>query len=286
MRTILLVATVVGLLACSKGGAPIQRGDDARSTVDAPADDALAVLGGPIPDGPAADAAKEPSPTDAGDDDAPATDDAGPPACAPKAPTCAPTLMSGDECDPTCDTCACGTWCHYLTYASCWKKEGTVPPGGDCEVADCAPGGVCIYQRCNKSYVCAQFCRADADCVGGARCSTWLSDTEHKLCSPLGTSCDPTSTTGGGCAPGLGCYVIGLSGDTVGCDCGDPTSTDGYACLSTAECAPGYLCAPSSLGLTVCRRVCELGAPVCPTGQTCFRFTGSSKWGYCAKDQL
>lgn len=247
--------------------------------VDAAADAPLDGLGDERPPADAASETAADAGTD-GDADAHETGDA---ACAEVSRECTPKITPPSECDPGCDTCGCGKTCRASIggAAYCYDVSGTVPVGGRCVTGardlSCVPGATCIVDGCGGEF-CAQFCKRDADCVGGAKCSQVLDLTSFPICDILPTTCDPTGAAQ--CPDGKsGCYILGFSGDDTGCDCPGPLR-NGEECGSNRECAPGLLCTPTNLIAHICRPVCDTRAPTCPSGAVCKPYP-DSRWGWC-----
>jgi hypothetical protein len=118
------------------------------------------------------------------------------------------------------------------------------PPAGTVG-APCATGAACTGTNSvcldegegwPSGGYCSRACTSDADCGGGARCS-----------SPLGDSrvCLATCCAGGLCGgAGLTCSRR-LGGGSVGFDAcvpGDNGAGDGDACETFGDCAPGSAC--------------------------------------------
>jgi hypothetical protein len=54
-------------------------------------------------------------------------------------------ISAGQSCDPLDDQCPATDTCVLVsTSASVCRPSGTVPIGGDCELEECAKGGVCV----------------------------------------------------------------------------------------------------------------------------------------------
>jgi hypothetical protein len=141
-------------------------------------------------------------------------------------------------------------------------------------IDDCAPGSACI-QETSALALCAPFCRTDADCEPGGRCTFTLSVGTLKVCSEPLTACHPVLPQSG-CASGA-CYVITPDGDT-GCHSAGPGG-QGARCTTDYDCKAGYACFASSGG---CRRVCRSGNNSDCTGSTsCRAITGWTSYGAC-----
>jgi hypothetical protein len=208
------------------------------------------------------------------------------PGCAPARPVC-----SGNQ---TCQI-NCTSMINACTTA------GTGAPWASCQTnADCAIGSQCFdYSSlgCNTK-ICLRFCDNDADCRsttdGGPGPGSFCRDpvscggvaTAYHTCS---ASCDPTraAATAGlnGCPTGLACLLPGGM-DQVACGCPEPTriKTEGTACGSQRECAPGLICEQT------CRAICRCNlsngactaANDCPTaGTTCTPLPDEMLFGVC-----
>ena len=101
-------------------------------------------------------------------------------------------------------------------------------------------------------------------------------------CNPNGVAadCDPVAQTG--CPEGTACYVLRNLGPSCACP---GVLTEGDACDTTAECAPGNVCAGTAPP-GVCRRTCDPGAaaPGCPEGTFCLFISAFPDNGYCELD--
>jgi hypothetical protein len=183
---------------------------------------------------------------------------------------------------------------------------GTVAAGGVCQSpADCMPGTQCFdYSNlgCTRK-ICLPFCDGNGDCAafaaGGAGPGSFCRDpvscpnatTAAHTCT---FSCDPTAagtTGGGGCPSGLACLITGTL-DQVDCACPEKTRTasEGQACASAANCAPGQQCNSQS-GVQTCRPICRCDAANgsctattddCPTAGThCTPVSTETIYGIC-----
>lgn len=199
--------------------------------------------------------------------------------------SCAPDAPS-DACGPEH---ACGILCTPASVpVSMCYPAGFGRPGDSCERnQDCAAGSQCLTFSAPGCSVatCVRFCNSDSAC-----------DDANAFCNlpiPCGTGtffacsrpCDPTATSNNGCATGLGCFVY--SGDTTDCACPGPGGA-GASCMQNAGCAAGLSCViPSGtdagVGTGVCRPVCKLDTPTCPSGTVCHAFDHSSRrlYGFC-----
>ena len=207
-------------------------------------------------------------------------------------------------CDPYAPSAACGTGqtCGLLCMADepavgmCYAA-GAGAPGSVCASnSDCAPGSQCFTFSAVGCQVttCLRFCNHDdAACAEtGAYCNVPIpcgSTPDFTACS---RPCDPTGAGATGCATGLGCFVY--ADETTDCAC-PGTGAVGASCTQNqgcsgepgcAGCQAGASCVVPTGGTTtsgVCRPICKLSAPVCPTGTTCNAFDGSTKllFGFC-----
>jgi hypothetical protein len=214
---------------------------------------------------------------------------------------CAPAPV-GAACDPVCQSgCRCNERCNVEGAAAvCKPQGGTVADiNAECVTAAdaCRPGLVCLDEATTvcKAH-CYKYCRTDADCVMGARCSNTITvngaATPYKVCGTPVENCDPFPNANGRAPcrgldrlpPAFGCYV--LTPDTATCDCAGSLAVNA-PCSEENQCQPGHACVPAA-GRTSCRRVCQVGAVAlqagaCPAGQVCtpFRPTSPAKYGYC-----
>jgi hypothetical protein len=197
-------------------------------------------------------------------------------------------------CDPTAPAFACGTarTCGILCTSdepavSLCYLAGTRNPGDPCiSNNDCAPGSQCFTftgAGCSVT-TCLRFCsddsacgQPDAFCNVPVRCG---STAPFAACS---RPCDPAA--GSGCAPGLSCFVY--AGETTDCACPGEGGS-GAACTQNSGCGVGLSCVipvgtDAGTGTGICRPVCKLASPACPTGTTCHAFDNSSRrlYGFC-----
>jgi hypothetical protein len=183
----------------------------------------------------------------------------------------------------------CGVLCsadNHAAVSMCYLA-GTGGPGAVCTSnRDCGPGSQCFTLSALGCRVmtCLKFCSNDSECGDSdAFCNLPIpcGDRTFLACS---RPCDPTVTSNNGCAAGLGCYVF--SGETTDCAC-PGTGFAGAACTQNAGCAAGLSCViptTADAGATgVCRPVCKLAAPSCPSGTTCHAFENSTRklYGVC-----
>jgi hypothetical protein len=200
-------------------------------------------------------------------------------ACVPQAPA--------DACG--LDSRTCGVLCSEDddSAVSLCYLAGTGGPGALCiSNRDCAPGTQCFPLSAGACPVktCLKFCSSDSECGdSNAFCNLRIpcGDKTFLACS---RPCDPTVTSNNGCAAGLGCFVY--SGDTTDCAC-PGVGRAGAACIQNEGCAPGLIClipkSPDAGATGVCRPVCKLDAPACPSGTSCHAFDDSPRrlYGSC-----
>lgn len=198
-------------------------------------------------------------------------------ACAPHAPA--------EACGT--DNRTCGVLCSADQAVSMCYLAGPNAPGAACTSnRDCAPGTQCFPLGAIACPVmtCLKFCSNDSECGdSNAFCNVPIpcGRRTFRACS---RPCDPTLASNNGCAAGLGCFVY--SGETTDCAC-PGTGGTGAACTQNAGCASGLSCllptSPDAGATGVCRPVCKLAAPTCPSGTTCHAFEDSSRrlYGVC-----
>jgi hypothetical protein len=201
-------------------------------------------------------------------------------ACAPNAP--AEACGAGNR--------TCGILCSTddSPAVSMCYVAGSGGPGQVCgSNRDCAPGSQCFTLGAAGCRVmtCLKFCGSDAECGDvNSFCNLPIpcGDKTFLACS---RPCDPTVSSNNGCAPGLGCFVY--AGESTDCACPGPGGA-GATCTQNAGCAAGLSCfiptgADAGSGTGVCRMVCKLDAPACPSGTSCHAFDNSSRrlYGIC-----
>lgn len=220
----------------------------------------------------------------------------------PYGPIAACTPANTQGCDPVCQTkCGCGERCAMDSgMPTCKKQSGPfVGNGGNCQTSQdlCQPGFLCLRESADVDACgahCYRHCRADADCPGGAKCTTEVqfpSGAGTKVCSSPPEACDPfvgrCTNTGLRPFPLFGCYVLSKTETNLtSCECAG-TKPVGAACTFEHECVPGAECffLPGSGGQ--CRKTCSTELVVgpnpgpCPANQACVPFPGSAKYGYC-----
>lgn len=110
-------------------------------------------------------------------------------------------------------------------------------------------------------------CRGDGDCDGnpaGARCgaaSTCVACVEDADCGGSTPRCKADAGICGTCATDTDCPRGSVCREDATCDLGPE---EGEACTPAGTCAPGFACAGE-----ICRAVCDVYAPACPTGTAC-----------------
>jgi len=183
--------------------------------------------------------------------------------CEAGTPSCSETpckLVS-----PQCG-CGAGQACYMdPDGARTCAAAGSTPAAGGCTaIADCAAGNTCVGLS-DTVGACHRFCDTDADCGGqpGALCILGLADTmgadlPETTCT-LG--CEPATNTG--CPAGSWCFLgqesEGAMRDLSHCSA-DPQgpATQGQACATQEDCAPGFLCLDTDgAGTTECLQLCR-----------------------------
>ena len=209
------------------------------------------------------------------------------------------------SCDPYTPAAACGTGqtCALL----CPEKDpavsmcyggGTANPGDTCASNnDCAPGSQCLTFGACGVMTCLRFCTDDSTCGDpNAYCNVPIPCGPTAQFTACSRPCDPTDNSGGGCGPGLACFVYGV--DTTDCACPGSGGV-GAVCTQNSGCGGGdSACAGCAAGLTcvfpagtdagpsggICRRTCKVNSPTtCPSGMPCHAFYDSSLriYGFC-----
>jgi hypothetical protein len=197
--------------------------------------------------------------------------DAAPPDVAPS--MCVPIAQI---CDPVCNTgCPSGQRCDIggVGQGVCITTSGeTQNTGQSCTASQttdtCVAQDSCLTDGVTS--MCFRLCYADSDCAStSACCDISIGDGNgnsigFQACG-MPSSCDPTSTSGGGCPSGNACYPLPCASHPDNVECGTAGSSVG-ACTYVNDCASGYTC----VGQTpTCQRTCRLAAPNCPNGTTC-----------------
>src|SRR5579883_2350797 len=114
-------------------------------------------------------------------------------AVAPAPDLAGPCVPQTSPCDVLCQNCPSGDKCGSQNGRPICEPTGTIPTGMPCPPTgdDCAPGDVCVeYSTMLGIDLCAQFCRTDADCRSGARCTGTLVGGNLHICSLPITNCD------------------------------------------------------------------------------------------------
>lgn len=216
------------------------------------------------------------------------------PGCEPAAPASCPASQS------------CYVDC--VSQAATCVAAGARGPGERCASNDdCAPGNECFdysgISGCGASTkLCMKFCGEDGDCASagadaagtsgayaypGGACSAAVECgggvvTSYRRCS---FACDPRGDGRTGCPDGLLCFLFrGTSGnDAPDCGCKDPsrTGTDGTICVSSVNCAPGFICNQTGTTRT-CRQLCQPSSPTDCSGKSCTPLSNDSAgYGVC-----
>jgi hypothetical protein len=223
-------------------------------------------------------------------------------------------------CDPVEPLCGGGKTCQVNcdTHMGECITGGTGGHGAACmKNNNCMPGTQCFDYAgagCPNVKLCLRFCSNDDQCQvasgpadggagdgggAGAAVGTRSVCAGPVQCGAITTgyrtctfACDPrlTSLQSSGCPTGLSCLVVG-SMDQVDCACPEKTRTgaDGALCVTSSDCAPGYVC-NSMGGAQKCRAVCRCDADGmmckssandCADGKSCTALTNDTKFGVC-----
>jgi hypothetical protein len=186
--------------------------------------------------------------------------------------------MTPFVCDPVKQTgCAPGQKCDLQAGTFACVADG---PLGDFHVCDpaqqpCAAGFTCRETNYGD-HRCARLCDGPASslCVQGM-CKqapkqtsdghTYFMCSAQNECSLLLQDCVSPSDD---CAYTAGAGAFCLAPQT-------PQVADGEVCLASSYCARGSACLQGSDLKSRCRHLCDPagGAPTCPTGVTCVKFT-------------
>lgn len=214
------------------------------------------------------------------------------------APTQSGPTTTGPSCEetpcrlvePQCG-CAAGEACTIdgmggrLCLAS-----GAVPPGGACDESNlCAPGAACIGYGPGQN-TCAAFCNDNGLCeLPGGQCVVELAAQPGVLmCSE---NCDLTTSQGCSLA-GMSCQLGITAADTAYTLC-TPSGTlvEQEVCADNSECAPAYVCLPTTANDNRCFHWCAVGGAACPVaGDVCTGLEvtmgvplmiGSTTYGVC-----
>jgi hypothetical protein len=103
------------------------------------------------------------------------------------------------------------------------------------------------------------------------------SPSSGSSCSLTGTPADCDPVTASGCSSG-DCYLLPDKG--ASCVCPGGTAAEGDSCSTTADCAPGHVCAGTSPP-GVCRPLCAPDNDDCPAGTRCIFIDVHPDFGYC-----
>jgi hypothetical protein len=207
-------------------------------------------------------------------------------------------------CDPYAPSAACGAGqtCGLLCNAGepaigmCYLA-GPGKPGDACTSnSDCSPGSQCFALQAIGCAVktCLRFCdQSDAACAEtGAFCNVPIQCGNTPAFWACSRPCDPTGSGTVGCAANLACFVY--DDETTDCAC-PGLAGSGEACTQNQGCSGATGCsgcraglscvvpAASTTGAGVCRPICKLSAPACPSGTSCHTFAGSTRqvYGFC-----
>lgn len=163
--------------------------------------------------------------------------------------------------------------------------------------------------ECDRGYACLgvadssckKYCSADTDC-GSPRgqCIYTVTDTNDqpiadipKVCS---SNCDPTDTSAALCPSVYKCslFVLDTGGGSTAdiADCSPAgAGTQGASCDQAGSrvdsmCAKGYQCVQFGANPFTCARICNTGAPACPSNTACVGFSmpivvGGVTYGVC-----
>lgn len=130
------------------------------------------------------------------------------------------------------------------------------------ETTLCEPGTICVGYTTELTS-CATFCEDDSDCdAPGGKCAIDLTDAATvKLCSE---NCDFVTSQG--------CLLLGTACQLGITDTDQPFSlcapsgagTAQALCADTSECAPGFVCLPTTNDDNRCFQWCSVNTPACP----------------------
>ena len=208
------------------------------------------------------------------------------------------------SCDPynPASACGAGQTCGLLCGAGepavgmCYAA-GAGAPGSVCASNnDCQSGSQCFTFAAVGCQVmtCLRFCNNDDSACAetGAYCNVPIQCGTTPRFNACSRPCDPTGSGSTGCATGLGCFVY--ADETTDCAC-PGSGAVGAACTQNQGCNGEAACtgclagsscvipAGGTSGAGVCRPICKLAAPACPSGTTCHAFDGSTRllYGFC-----
>ncbi len=193
-----------------------------------------------------------------------------------------------DPCKVMAPQCGCPSdeKCSLLNYMRACRPAGNNSHGQTCVAdSDCVAGTFCMNLGGHR--VCRDFCESNADCVGpGGQCTIelGLNPGNEKWCSD---NCDPI--TNGNCAvAGSKCELLqqNVTMDWYTQCVAAGTGTQGSACNSLDDCAPGFGCLTVN-SVTSCHQYCDVDLPSCPgSAPTCASFetpviVGTKEYGGC-----
>ena len=204
-------------------------------------------------------------------------------------------------CDPAvADSCGGGKTC----YVDCANKVGacvaggTKGPGVACASnSDCMPGTQCFDYGCaTTTKICLKFCDNDSGCTAPTTIAAMATCRDPVACDPApapptsyktcGFLCDPRGTGATGCPTGLTCFLFkdpAGGEDSPACACPSTTRVggDGATCVSSGDCAPGFLCDQMGGG-QFCRKICKMSTPTdCTSPKTCTLLQNNTVFGVC-----
>ncbi len=205
-----------------------------------------------------------------------------------------PPDAAEDAWSPPCGESPCqlvAPQCGCAAGLACQRPFGDDPtrqciapgarlPGETCMLnAECTTGYACVAGGGTVG-MCEPFCRASADCAPDTFCRELIVTSED--IGTCATRCDPVANTG--CPPSLGCMVsttrdVPARSFVTWSFCANAGAALGAPCPSFV-CEGGAACVDD-----ICRRVCDVATPSCPTG-SCRSFVpatviGGRELGYC-----
>ena len=180
-----------------------------------------------------------------------------------------------DPCKLVVPQCGCGD--QQCTVDGAGERAcvtaGDVGQSQACsDTALCEPGTLCIEFEVGFAN-CAKFCDTDAQCEApGGICFFKLDDGSGgdvpgvTMCSE---NCELATSQGCGVA-GTSCQLGLTTADQPFTVC-RPSGALVYQeiCAETSDCAPDFVCLPTSIPDERCFQWCKIGGSACPTGQTC-----------------
>jgi hypothetical protein len=157
---------------------------------------------------------------------------------------------------------------------------GNVQLGDDCSGGVCAPGLECIVAKAGPPAIsfCQQLCNVDSDCSAmNTQCSAPLNANVH-MCS---VDCDPITNAGCPIA-GTKCEIVREQDGQMRfyAECvASGGGKQGDPCKSTVDCAVGSSCyvvdANTNPPTAKCLESCDIGAPSCASGMSCYGWSGN-----------